>query len=115
MMSNNEKNDLIGYGKPPTPNRFQKGHSGNPKGRRVGPLNIQEAMHKALRSTVNVTEGGERKRMSMAEVVVTRLANRVTSGDARAIVTAIAILRQGRQAALEGPIEITLTETEMRL
>jgi len=26
MMSNNEKNDLIGYGKPPTPNRFQKGH-----------------------------------------------------------------------------------------
>jgi N-acyl-L-homoserine lactone synthetase len=70
-------------------------------------------MHKALRKIVTVTEGGKRKRMSMAEIIVTRLANRVTSGDPKAIVTATAILRQGRQAVAEGPLELSITEGEL--
>jgi hypothetical protein len=51
--------------------------------------------------------------MSMAEIIVTRLANRVTSGDPKAIVTATAILRQGRQAVAEGPLELSITEGEL--
>jgi hypothetical protein len=109
-----KKKSRVGYCKPPAHTRFQKGRSGNPNGRPAGPLNIQDAMQKALRKTVIVTENGMRKRMSMAEVIVTRLANRVTSGDPKAIVTATAILRYGREAAAAGPIEISMTEDEMK-
>lgn len=109
-----KKKNLVGYCKPPAHTRFQKGRSGNPKGRPAGPRNIQDAIHWALRKTITVTEGGKRRRMSMAEVIVTRLANRVTSGEPKAIVTATAILRHGREAAAEGPIELSITEDEAK-
>jgi Family of unknown function (DUF5681) len=38
----------IGYGNPPTQNRFQKGRSGNPSGRPRGSVGIKSAMRKAL-------------------------------------------------------------------
>jgi hypothetical protein len=75
----------VGFGKPPVQTRFQKGRSGNLKGRPKGSLNLKTSLLKALAERVDVKEGGRRKRISKLEAGTKQLANRIASGDARAL------------------------------
>ena len=85
-MENDNKEDgyEIGYGKPPTNARFQKGQSGNPKGRPRGSRNASTLLDEALKERVVVSENGRRKKITKLEAILTQLVNRAAGGDHRA-------------------------------
>lgn len=59
----------VGYGKPPVQTRFQKGKSGNPKGRPKNSINVRTAIIKTLSGTVTVVENGRPVTMSRPEAL----------------------------------------------
>ena len=75
----------VGYGKPPRHPRFQKGRSGNPKGRPKGSKNFATLLTEALDEKVQVTEDGKRRRVTKRELVIKQLVNKSASADLRAI------------------------------
>src|ERR1035437_5403934 len=75
----------VGYGRPPRRTPFQKGHSGNPKGRPRRSKNVATPGREALYAQVEVTENGRRRRVSKLEVGFKQLANRIAKGDLVAI------------------------------
>jgi hypothetical protein len=77
--------DQIGYGNPPKSGQFQKGVSGNPRGRPRGSLNMATVLSKALREKVLVHEKGRRKLLSKFEIALRQLVNKAAAGDLRAI------------------------------
>jgi hypothetical protein len=75
----------VGYGKPPRHPGFQKGRSGNPKGRPKGSKNFATLLTEALDEKVQVTEDGKRRRVTKRELVIKQLVNKSASADLRAI------------------------------
>jgi hypothetical protein len=75
----------VGYGKPPRHAGFQKGRSGNPKGRPRGSKNLATLVSQALDEKVMVTEDGRRRRITKRELVVTQLVDKSAAADLRAI------------------------------
>jgi len=80
-----ESRQCVGYGKPPEATRFQKGCSGNPKGRPKGSLNVATVFIKTLRERVVINEHGQRKTVTKLEAALKQLVNKAASGDLRAL------------------------------
>lgn len=80
-----EKDNNIGYGKPPRHTRFVKGQSGNLKGRPKGTKNLSTILQKAGRELVTVTIRGRAVRMTKLEASMHQLANKAANGDLKAI------------------------------
>ena len=95
----------IGRGKPPRHAGFQKGRSGNPKGRPKGSKNLATLLSQALDEKVSVTEDGRRRRVTKRELVVKQLVNKSASADLRAIKQLIDIVErvEGRSGASPTP------------
>lgn len=83
----------VGYGKPPASTRFQKGKSGNPKGRRRGSKNKPPALNEeCLKSiileeayrTIKVNDSNKQVTMSMAEAIIRSVAVTAAKGQTRA-------------------------------
>ena len=64
--------------------RFQKGVSGNLKGRPKGARNRRTALESELGATIPVTENGKRKKISKWEAFLKQLVNKAIAGDLRA-------------------------------
>src|SRR5271167_2079301 len=75
----------IGRSKPPRHAGFQKGRSGNPKGRPKGSKNLATLLSEALDEKVSLTEDGRRRRVTKRELVIKQLVNKSASADLRAI------------------------------
>jgi hypothetical protein len=95
----------IGYGKPPRHRGFQKGRSGNPKGRPKGSKNFATLLAEALDEKVQVTEDGKRRRVTKRELVIKQLVNKSASADLRAIKQLTDIVQgvERRAGASEAP------------
>jgi hypothetical protein len=97
----------VGYRKPPRHAGFQKGRSGNPKGRPKGSKNLATLLNQALDETVMVTEDGRRRRVTKREQVITQLVNKSAAADLRAIkqLTDIVQRVERRNEGSEAPSE----------
>ena len=81
----------VGYGRPPRHTRFQKGQSGNYRGRPRGAKNMATHLKEAVRERVVISEDGRRKRVTKMDVVSRRLVNKAAGGDLRSIQLLIAL------------------------
>jgi Family of unknown function (DUF5681) len=74
----------VGYRKPPTAGRYQKGQSGNIRGRPQGSKNIATLLKEAGDAEIIIEIDGVQRRMSRREAAVTNLYSRAAAGDRHA-------------------------------
>jgi Family of unknown function (DUF5681) len=71
----------VGYGKPPRSTQFQKGVSGNPKGRPKKALDFDHELLRQSKDSVTINENGKRRRVSKHELVIKQLIHKAISGN----------------------------------
>jgi Family of unknown function (DUF5681) len=77
----------VGYAKPPFKTRFQKGQSGNAKGRPKGSPNLATLLRSESEVKVAFTENGRERHATKRQIIVKTLVNKAAKGDAKAVVT----------------------------
>ena len=80
-MAQNDSEYPVGYRKPPKEARFQKGTSGNPKGRPKGLLNLATVFRRTLRIKVLVNDGKRQKQVDLLEAVVVKMVTMAAQGN----------------------------------
>src|SRR5215813_12017309 len=76
---------MTGYKRPPRSTQFQKGHSGNPKGRPKGSGNFKTDLLQVMGQTVFITENGQRRAVSGSMAVFIKLLHDALHGDRKAL------------------------------
>jgi hypothetical protein len=60
----------VGYGKPPRANRFRKGRTGNPRGKRQGEENTISAFKRIVSRRVKIKDDEQVRTITLAEAVI---------------------------------------------
>jgi hypothetical protein len=108
-----DKTFSVGYGRPPLNSRFQKGQSGNPRGRRkaifdqdiLGP-DITEMCKAILSETLVVNEDGRRKRITKLEALLRHLFQIAIAKGSRREIELLLKLSTPANGAQKSPIQI---------
>lgn len=98
----------VGYGRPPTAGRFQKGTSGNPQGRKKGGKNLKTDVLEELQEVISVQEGGRTRKMSKQRALVKSLMTRALKADPRAVAQLIGLVLRVADPA---EVPVALRET----
>ena len=106
---------VVGYGKPPLHTRFQKGRSGNPKGRPRGKKNMSTLLSAALDAAIIVVENGRRKKISKREAIITQLVNKSASADLKATQIVLAMLQDVEARADDSSASAAFTEADQEI
>ena len=75
---------MVGKGSTPEHTRFQKGKSGNPRGRPKGKVSFKADLISELSETIQITEGGKSKRITKQRALLKALTTGGIKGDVRA-------------------------------
>lgn len=113
-MQDNASNGA-GYGTPPKATQFQKGGSGNPKGRPRGSKNIATLIAQAAYDKITVTtKNGEKRKLSRVQAAILQLANKAAQGDDKAMLRYIEMVDDVEQrAAAARPPETPMGEKDL--
>ena len=76
--------DETGYGKPPKKYQFQKGTSGNPRGRPKGKSSLLSDLNKIVNQKISVNLNGQNMRLTKRQAFLQRVANDAIAGSASA-------------------------------
>lgn len=87
-------NYAVGYGKPPVTTRFQKGSSGNPRGRPKGKKSTRALLEMALSAPVTIIEGGEQKVIQQRQALFKSLVAKAIKGDPRSIALVVKLMHE---------------------
>jgi len=93
-MSDKKRNYRIGYCRPPHHSRFQKGQSGNPKGRPGGSKNLLTLFTEALNEEVIVADDGGQRKITKREAMVKQVVDRSTIADPRAVKIVLDVMQR---------------------
>ncbi len=74
----------VGFKNPPRHTRFQKGRSGNPRGRPKGTRNLRSDLQDELEERISVSQGGTKRVVSKQRAMIKSLLARALQGDSRA-------------------------------
>jgi hypothetical protein len=102
----------VGYGSPPLHSQWQKGESGNPRGRKKGSVNFKTDLMAELSEVIPVTEAGKPKRITKQRALIKALLTRGMKGDVRAASAIIGWTAKILAADLDTEIEAPLTPQE---
>lgn len=75
----------VGFRKPPKKTQFQRGRSGNPKGRPKQKRTLNAKIEHELKQTIAVTENGRSTKVSKGDALVKTLIARALKGDIRSV------------------------------
>src|ERR1700680_4939662 len=75
----------VGYGKPPKANRFRKGRTGNPRGKRQGEENLISAFKRHVLKRVKINDGERVRTITLAEAVILKNYNAAVQKDSFAM------------------------------
>ena len=105
MSDDDQPDHKVGYKKPPLHTRFQKGQSGNPRGRPRGSKNLSTLLTDALNEPVVVTEDGRRRKISKRELGFKQLANKFAMAEAQATKILLGLIQERDRLAAEASAE----------
>ena len=86
--------DKVGYKRPPKTMQFQKGKSGNPKGRPKHTRNLKTDLAEELTSRISITAHGRATSVTKQKALVMALMARAIKGDMRAATVIVNLVRQ---------------------
>ena len=102
-----------GYGQPPKHTQFQKGKSGNPKGRPKESREIPAMLWRVLRKRIGISENGIAKRKQMLEIVIMQMVKQAATGDIRALQHLISLIRAFPEPSRAEPEYEKLSDEEL--
>jgi hypothetical protein len=114
-MSKDEPPYEVGYGKPPRSGQFEKGKSGNPKGRPKGSPNLAMVVLRESRQRVRVNGPRGSHCITKVEAAVMQLANKAAQGDLPAQREYLSLVRLSELAASSGVVPQTSREIDQRV
>jgi ElaB/YqjD/DUF883 family membrane-anchored ribosome-binding protein len=89
MTDNNDQiaatKPLTGYKHPPAKTRFQKGRSGNPRGRPKESRNLVTVLSEALNQSVTLKQDGKSRQVTKGDALIDVLLNMASKGERRAV------------------------------
>lgn len=84
----------VGYGKPPKHTRFEKGRSGNAKGRPKGSVNVATLLEQLLNERIPVTQNGRTQKRSRLELMLISSTNKAVKGDTKALTSVFNLMQR---------------------
>lgn len=102
----------VGYGSPPLHSQWQKGESGNPRGRKKGSVNFTTDLLEELSEVIAVTEGGKPKRITKQRALIKALLTKGMKGDVRAASAVVAWTARILAASVDIEIDAPLAAHE---
>lgn len=114
--SDNKGEDYeVGYGKPPEHTRFQKGKSGNPKGRPKGHKNFKTDLLDELGETIAIHENGKTRRITKQRAMIKSAVAKAIKGDNKAANSIFSMASKDLPDAIEESNPVDLTETDQMI